>query len=71
MTPDGSPIVGKVDGLDGFILAVGMCGQGFMFGPGVGLLLRNLLLNNLDEADKIILDKLSYHRNFTSVEMLK
>lgn len=71
MTPDGSPIIGKVNGLDGYILAAGMCGQGFMFGPGVGLLLRNLLLNNLDEADKIILDKLSYHRNFTSVEMLK
>lgn len=71
MTPDGSPIIGKVNGLDGYIIAAGMCGQGFMFGPGVGLLLRNLLLNNLDEADKIILDKLSYHRNFTSVEMLK
>jgi len=71
MTPDGSPIIGKVDGLDGFILAAGMCGQGFMFGPGVGLLLRNLLLNNLDEADKIILDKLSFHRNFKSVEKLK
>jgi len=31
MTPDGSPIIGKVEGLDGFLLAVGMCGQGFMF----------------------------------------
>ena len=36
MTPDGSPIIGAVDGLDGFLLAAGMCGQGFMFGPGVG-----------------------------------
>lgn len=71
MTPDGSPIIGKVNGLDGFILAAGMCGQGFMFGPGVGLLLRNMLLNNLNEADKIILDKLSYHRNFKLVEKLK
>ena len=71
MTPDGSPIIGKVNGLDGFILAAGMCGQGFMFGPGVGQLLTSLLLNNLNEADKIILEKLSFHRNFTSVEMLK
>ncbi len=71
MTPDGSPIIGKVNGLDGFILAVGMCGQGFMFGPGVGQLVSHLVLNELDEADKIILDNLSFHRKFESEEMLK
>lgn len=71
MTPDGSPIIGKVDGLDGFLLAVGMCGQGFMFGPGVGQLITHLVLNDLDEADKIILDSLSFHRNYVSEEVLK
>ena len=71
MTPDGSPIIGKVNGLEGHLLAVGMCGQGFMFGPGVGQLLTNLILNELDEADKIILDGLSYHRNFEVEELLK
>lgn len=71
MTPDGSPIIGTVNGLDGFVLAVGMCGQGFMFGPGVGLLLTHLLLNELDDADKIILESLSYHRKFKSTEVLK
>ncbi len=35
MTPDGVPIIDEVDGLAGLILAVGMCGQGFMLGPGV------------------------------------
>ena len=35
MTPDGVPIVGSVPGLEGLILAVGMCGQGFMLGPGI------------------------------------
>ena len=35
MTPDGVPIVDRVSGLDGLVLAVGMCGQGFMLGPGV------------------------------------
>jgi sarcosine oxidase subunit beta len=71
MTPDGSPIIGKVSGLDGYLLAVGMCGQGFMFGPGVGLLLTNIVLNNLDEADKIILERLSFHRQFEVEELLK
>lgn len=71
MTPDGSPIIGKVNGLDGLLLAVGMCGQGFMFGPGVGQLLSNIVLNQLDAADKIILESLTYHRAFETEEMLK
>ena len=71
MTPDGSPIIGPVNGLDGYLLAVGMCGQGFMLGPGVGLLLTDLVLNQLDETDKMILKSLAYHRDFESTEMLK
>jgi len=35
MTPDGIPIIDTVAGANGLILAVGMCGQGFMMGPGV------------------------------------
>ena len=70
-TPDGSPIIGEVPGLDGYLLATGMCGQGFMFGPGVGLLLRDLILNHLDNQDKIILESLSYSRSFDSIEVLK
>jgi sarcosine oxidase subunit beta len=71
MTPDGSPIIGEIDGLDGLLLAVGMCGQGFMFGPGVGQLLTHLVLNELDDADKIILENLTYHRTFETEEKLK
>ncbi len=71
MTPDGSPIIGQVEGLSGFLLAVGMCGQGFMFGPGVGQLLTHLILKDLNRADKIILENLSYHRSFATEEMLK
>ncbi len=36
MTPDGIPIIDYAKGLDKVILAVGMCGQGLMLGPGVG-----------------------------------
>ena len=71
MTPDGSPIIGKVEGLEGLILAVGMCGQGFMLGPGVGQLMTHMILNELDEADKIILESLTFHRAFETEERLK
>jgi len=71
MTPDGSPIIGEVDGLSGYLLAVGMCGQGFMLGPGVAKLLTRLVLNDLNKTDRIILNKLSYHRNFNKEELLK
>lgn len=71
MTPDGSPIIGSVDGLDGYLLAVGMCGQGFMFGPGVGQLLTHFVMGSLDDADRIILESLSYNRNFETEELLK
>ncbi len=36
MTPDGVPIIDYAPGLEGLVLAVGMCGQGLMLGPGVG-----------------------------------
>lgn len=71
MTPDGSPILGEVPGLAGYLLATGMCGQGFMFGPGVGRLLTSLVLNHLDNQDKIILENLSCSRSFDSEEVLK
>ena len=71
MTPDGSPIIGEVEGYEGLLLAVGMCGQGFMFGPGVGQLLTHLITDELDEADRIILSSLSYHRVYQSEEKLK
>jgi sarcosine oxidase subunit beta len=36
MTPDGVPVVSNVQQVKGLTLAVGMCGQGFMLGLGVG-----------------------------------
>lgn len=45
MTPDGVPIIDYAPGMDGLILAVGMCGQGFMLGPGVGANIASLIVN--------------------------
>lgn len=35
-TPDGVPVIDNVQAIEGLTLAVGMCGQGFMLGIGVG-----------------------------------
>jgi sarcosine oxidase subunit beta len=71
MTPDGFPIVGKVDNLDGYINAVGMCGQGFMLGPGLGYYLTKYILDILPEEDFDIFDELTLYRPFKGSEALK
>ncbi len=71
MTPDGFPIVGRARELEGYIYAVGMCGQGYMLGPGVGVLLTHLVQDNLTSLEKEILDELSPYREFGAEEKLK
>ena len=39
MTPDGLPLIGYPEEAQNFLQAVGMCGQGFMMGPGLGKIL--------------------------------
>ena len=70
-TPDGSPIVGRSKTLEGYINAVGMCGQGYMLGPGVGALVARLATGELREGDAAILEELSPTRVFGGVEALK
>ncbi len=64
MTPDGVPIVDNVSEIEGLTLAVGMCGQGFMLGPGVGQEVASLALDGRsllpDEAHATI----SWGRDF-------
>jgi sarcosine oxidase subunit beta len=71
MTPDGNPILGEIDNIKGFFLAVGMCGQGFMLGPAVGELLSRLVREKLTTQDKEILEDLSFNRDYSREEMLK
>ena len=71
MTPDGLPIVGFSPERDNLLIAAGMCGQGFMLGPGIGELITRIILGKLNESDKKILQLLSPKRNFDSPEMLK
>lgn len=46
MTPDGVPIIDHAPGLRGLILAVGMCGQGLMLGPGIGKNIASMIINS-------------------------
>jgi sarcosine oxidase subunit beta len=71
MTPDGFPIIGWSNELRGYLYAVGMCGQGFMLGPGVGELLVRIVQDNLTEKDQEILTYLSPYREFAGQEKLK
>jgi sarcosine oxidase subunit beta len=71
MTPDGSPIVGWSRELQGHLLAVGMCGQGYMLGPGLGEMLARLVTNSAQPEDSLILDTFSPYRSFEGQETLK
>ena len=71
MTPDGFPIVGRAREVDGYIHAVGMCGQGYMLGPGVGALLARMVQDTLTPEDKDVLGELSPYREFGREERLK
>jgi sarcosine oxidase subunit beta len=71
MTPDGSPIIGRSKDLDGYIDAIGMCGQGYMLGPGVGKLVARIATGELQPGDTAILEELSPSRVFGGTEALK
>lgn len=71
MTPDGAPVVGRSHLLSGYIHAEGMCGQGFMLGPGVGALVARLVTGSLEPGDEAVLGELSPTRAFGGAEALK
>ena len=71
MTPDGSPLVGPDPELAGYVHAVGMCGQGYMLGPGVGALVARLVAGRPRPGDAETLAELSPARAFAAAEALK
>ncbi|CAN5252650.1 FAD-binding oxidoreductase [soil metagenome] len=52
ITPDDNPILGHVPGLQGFIVAAGFSGHGFMQGPAIGRAISELVL----DGDSQVLD---------------
>jgi sarcosine oxidase subunit beta len=71
MTPDGSPLVGWNAQVQGLLHATGMCGQGFMLGPGVGQVVARMITGKTTEQDKIILQGFDPYRKFGGQEALK
>lgn len=71
MTPDGFPVVDFPAALKGYVLSVGMCGQGFMLGPGLGEALAAHIAGVPSAEDKEILAGFRLERSFTGQEKLK
>ncbi|HPH61578.1 MAG TPA: FAD-dependent oxidoreductase [Candidatus Syntrophosphaera sp.] len=69
MTPDGFPIVGKAGA--NFVNAVGMCGQGFMLGPGLAELMARICLDELTQDDLRVLKSFDPGRDFSGMEAFK
>jgi len=51
LTPDRQPILGPVNEVEGFYLAVGFSGHGFMFGPATGILMAEMIMGEETSID--------------------
>jgi len=71
MTPDGSPLAGWNRELQGLAHVTGMCGQGFMLGPGMGEIMARLVTGESTADDKLVLDEFSLYRRFGGTEGLQ
>jgi sarcosine oxidase subunit beta len=71
MTPDGAPVLGWSKKAEGYLHAEGMCGQGYMLGPGVGAVLSRAVRGAASPEDQAILEELRPDREFGGEEALK
>jgi sarcosine oxidase subunit beta len=71
MTPDGLPMVGAVEEIRGYLVAIGLCGQGVMLGPALGELIARLITGKTEPGDRVVLEKLSPSRSFQTQEVLR
>ena len=65
MSPDGSPIVGWSPTIEGLFHATGMCGQGFMLGPGMGELAARMITGSESPQDADAITIFSPARQFS------
>jgi sarcosine oxidase subunit beta len=71
MTPDGFPFVGSCREPHGLVHAAGMCGQGFMLGPGIGELVGRLVSGELTGEDGRVLEGYSLERVCCGMEAFR
>jgi sarcosine oxidase subunit beta len=70
-TPDGFPIVGYTREVKNYYNLVGMCGQGYMLGPGLGYYAAKDIVGELTGKEKEILEDLTLYRDFSGQEAFK
>lgn len=63
-TPDGIIILDAVREVSGLYLEAGMCGQGFMLGPGVGRNMASLIVHGRPVIDEKIFASVGFYRDF-------
>jgi sarcosine oxidase subunit beta len=51
MTPDHNALIGRADAVENFLYATGFSGHGFLMGPAVGEVLRDLYLGEQPFVD--------------------
>lgn len=71
MTADGSPLIGASTTVEGLIHATGLCGQGFMLGPGVGSLVARLATGKTTSEGTETLAAWAPQRAFRGQEALR
>jgi sarcosine oxidase, subunit beta len=67
ITPDGSPFIDKTE-IDGFYVANGMNGHGFMFAPAIGRYISEIILDNRYPFDW---SEFTMERDFSRQELMK
>lgn len=67
MTTDGSPFIDKTD-INGFYVAIGMSGHGFMFAPAIGRYISEIILDGRPPFDW---SEFSMGRDFSRQELMK
>jgi len=60
-TPDHNALIGEADGLDRFLYATGFSGHGFLMGPAVGEVVRDLYHGRRPVVDVSALDVRRFH----------
>ncbi len=71
MTPDGNPVVGFSRKIKNLFILGGMCGQGFMLGPGLGYYLSSYFKGEKSDEIDIIFREFYPYRSFETKEVLK
>ena len=68
-TPDHNGLIGEADGIDRFLYATGFSGHGFLMGPAVGEVVRDLYLGRAPVVDVSGLDVRRFHASGVRPEL--